>query len=171
MSLVGMDPREAERAELDAAYQAFLARGGKPEQIPRGAMAEAGWSAKQRANRQVVTKAKREATMAEHEARKRAQAGAVPPALPEHVNGYSLAKDKPPRVRQPVISKRERWPEFAPMLALALQHLVDGDTHHTLAAKLAKKPMAAWQLLIRLEGKGAVRRASWQGRTTWKRVP
>jgi hypothetical protein len=166
MSLVGMDPRETERAELDAAMAKYLANPkNKIEQLAPGAMAHNAMTMKRTA---LPTSSQVEASK--------------PPTPPESVPVTGVHRipnatrhvqppAKPSRVREPVVSKRERWPEFAPMLALALQHLVDGDTHHTLAAKLDKKPMAAWQLLIRLEGKGAVRRASWQGRTTWKRVP
>ena len=62
---------------IAADIQAFLARGGQIEALPRGAMAETGWTSRQLANPSTFTKSLRAAEIAEREAKK-AKAGIVP---------------------------------------------------------------------------------------------
>lgn len=40
---MNLDPHENVRAECDAAMAAFLAKGGKIDRLPNGAMAASGW--------------------------------------------------------------------------------------------------------------------------------
>lgn len=64
-------------AIIAADVQAFLSRGGQIEAVPRGAMAETGWTSRQRSSPSGFTRAMREAEIAEREAKK-AKAGIVP---------------------------------------------------------------------------------------------
>lgn len=86
----------------------FLARGGQIETVPRGAMAETGWTGKQfaQAITNVSTAAKKErvaAEAAERKARKAADA-AVPAPKPK-----ASKPPKPPRSERPAFSNRNGY--------------------------------------------------------------
>jgi predicted RNA-binding Zn ribbon-like protein len=140
-------------------FEAFIARGGQVEEIPRGAMAEMGWTAKQRANRPVSTKASIQAECAEREARKLAKASIPAP------RGSERPPVKPKR--QP----RAPRPAKTPVMDAALEALRDGDTAPVLAERIGKNPMAARMLLDRLRTAGKVFSKGVSGRhATWHRV-
>lgn len=87
-------------------FEAFIARGGQVETLPRGAMAESGWTGRQLLNPQVHTKAMREVEQAEREARKLAKRSIPAPAgserpLPRVKAAKPPKPPKPPRVRKP----------------------------------------------------------------------
>jgi hypothetical protein len=93
---------------IDSDLQAFLDRGGEIETVPVGAMAETGWTAKQRCNPQIHTKAMRQADE-ERAARKLAKSSIPTPRgterRPVKVKAIKPPKPpappKPPRVRKP----------------------------------------------------------------------
>ena len=87
-----------ESQRIDSDLQAYLARGGQIERVPVGAMAEMGWTAKQRANPQVSTKAIREAEIAEREARKLAKASIPAPRSSERALPRAKAAKAGPKV-------------------------------------------------------------------------
>lgn len=144
--------KQPEHDEMDRLYAEFKARGGVVEQLPRGAMAEAGWTGKQYAQAitNISTAARKERIEAEEKARQEAK------ARPKSAD----------RVREPVISKRETWPELAPALQQALDALVDGDTAAKLGERIGKAQNVTHQLLLRLESKGKVHR-----RPRWRNTP
>lgn len=127
----------------------FLARGEKIEYLPRG---QCNWD--ELSNRAKINPQIPPTEMA---AKRKAEKAAP---LPRAVKVLST--------REP--QKRTR-PDFGHALVNALANLVDGDTTTKLAARLDKKHAATYQLLVRLESKKKVRRKSWQGKTTWHRVP
>jgi len=69
--------RQAEHDAMATDVERFLAAGGEIEQIPRGAMVEAGWKPRQVINPQVMTATRRRAEIEERDARKKAEA-AIP---------------------------------------------------------------------------------------------
>ncbi|GAB2494047.1 hypothetical protein [Arenimonas alkanexedens] len=137
MSL-SLNPKERERAELAAAYADFLARGEQPERLPVGAMKETGYTGNQLV--QLVTS---RATAAKME-----RAGAE-------------------RSRErPAPFKAKPATELSPAMTETLQAFVDGDTSFSLGARMGKKPTAVWQVLLRLEAKGKIRR-----KPAWRFTP
>jgi hypothetical protein len=140
---------------------AYLARGGQIDYLPRGAMTETGWSPEKRitavTNTQTASNIeKREAEAAARERDRKAKAER--PKAP-----------KPPRAPTPRRFGRPR-PNLA--LELAFDKLEDGDTVTTLAERIGKQNMATWQLLKRLRDKGRVEsRGRERGHTTWHKVP
>lgn len=127
----------------------FLARGGQIQYLRRG---ECNWdelSNKAKINPQILP--------SEVAAKRAAERAAPPPRAA-----------KPEPKRPPTTRAR---PAFGYALVDALSNLVDGDTTTKLAERLGKKHCATFQLLVRLEAKGSVRRKPWQGKTTWHRVP
>ena len=88
-------------------FEAFIARGGQVETVPVGAMAETGWTAKQRCNPQIHTKSMREAEMAEREAKKLARRSVPAPAGSERPLPRAKAA-KPPKTPKPPKPPRVR---------------------------------------------------------------
>lgn len=121
-------------------FEAFIARGGEVETVPRGAMAEAGWTSRQLVNRAISTKALRESEFAEREARKLAKASLPLPRGSERRPAKVKAPKPPkaPRPPQPVHAKTGRT-KGAPRK--------DGPSKVKMVlATLANGPMTARQI-------------------------
>lgn len=141
---------------IDSDLQAFLAAGGQIDTIPVGAMAETGWTAKQRCNPQVTTSARKLAEKAEfarreeERQRKAAEKPAKAPPPP-----------KPPRPK--IIAQAGTFTEAV------LQAVRDGfDTAPAIAEHTGQIRAAVSVRLGRLKAAGLVTSRGMSHAARWR---
>lgn len=145
--------RQAEHDAMASDVERFLAAGGEIEQIPRGAMVEAGWSPRQRINPQAATKAMR---AEELEAARRGRW--------DEARATPLARDvqerKEPAAEAPKKRRRPAGTGRAPFVSAQAKAVMEAlPTHPTvplLAEKLKRDRATIWAILDRLRKKGLV---------------
>lgn len=148
--------RQDAHDQLAADMAAYLASGGEIEQIPRGAMVEAGWTGKDKLTKGLTAQTMARKERAEAEARERQEAQ-------ERERAAKAAQKAAAKVRQP---QRVR-PETLELLA-AMDEL---DTITALAERLGRSRTAVWLVLDRLRGKGWVTSKGKQRQhTTWHKT-
>lgn len=186
---MNLDPHENERAECDAAMAAFLAKGGKIDRLPNGAMAASGWKPEDYDPSNPKTKQRsmrnREIAKEEQAARKRAKA-AEP--LPRDVKVLPAPKPKspksqaakPPRVPRPDArirsAEHRRARKGAPMgpepvkanAVLALLQARGPMTAAAIAHALGDLPATTGQRLWVMRKRGKLESVGSRGNMRWK---
>lgn len=153
----------SQRIESD--LEAFLAAGGQIEPIPVGAMAETGWTARQRCNPQIHTKSMREVELAEREARKLARQSVPAPKGSER---------NPPRtvVKVPRVNNGPRIAQPGTQKARILELLTAGPMRaRQIAETIGVSPKAMQVQLHGLRKAKLVTSAGSRGNMRWSRKP
>jgi hypothetical protein len=148
---VNLDPHEQLRAEHDAAMQDYLARGGRIDVLPRGAMATAGWKPEDYALQSPKAKARtmraREIAKEEQAARRRAKA-AEP--LPRTVKERPAPKPAAPK---PAKATRKARPQPDPRIGTRTAEM----RRAAMGKPRGKVPHKANAILALLQAKGPMR--------------